>query len=97
MKSLVLSTALAAGLTAALATTLGAGAAVASDKCSVPRAEWQPQEALQQKLEGDGWKIRKIKVDDGCYEVYGTDHAGKRMEAYFNPKSFDVVKSKSES
>jgi len=89
----MISTALAAGL----AVTLGAGAAAASDKCSVPQAEWQPQDALQQKLESEGWKIKKIKVDDGCYEVYGTDAAGKRLEVYFDPKSLAVVKSSSES
>jgi len=93
MKSTVVSAALAT----AFATSLAAGSALASDKCSVPQAEWQPQEALQQKLEGDGWKIKKIKVDDGCYEVYATDKEGKRMEVYFDPKSFAVVKSDSES
>jgi hypothetical protein len=82
---------------AALALALVAGSAQASDKCAVPQAEWQPREALQQKLEGEGWKVKKIKVDDGCYEVYGTDGAGKRMEAYFDPKTFTVVKSKQES
>jgi hypothetical protein len=82
---------------AALALPLVAGSAQASNKCAVPQAEWQPQAALQQKLEGEGWKIRKIKVDDGCYEVYGTDGKGQRMEAYFDPKTFTVVKSKSES
>jgi len=86
MKKLILST--------LLFSTLGAGAALASDLCSVPKNEWQPQEALQQKLEGEGWKIRKIKVDDGCYEVYATDANGKRMESYFDPKSFELVKSK---
>ena len=90
MKSMVLS----AALLAALAAPLTAGSALASDKCSVPKAEWQPQETLQQKLEGDGWKVKKIKVDDGCYEVYGTDAAGKRMEVYFDPKTFVAVKSK---
>lgn len=93
MKSPVISAALAAGL----ALFLVAGAASASDKCRVPQAEWQPQQALQQKLENEGWKIKKIKVDDGCYEVYGTDATGKRMESYFDPKSFAVVKSGSES
>lgn len=93
MKKTIVSAALAATLTLPLA----AGAALASDKCSVPKAEWQPQEALQQKLEADGWKIRKIKVDDGCYEVYGIDGAGKRMEAYFDPKTFTVVSAKQES
>lgn len=76
---------------------LGIGTAAASDKCSAPKTEWQPQQALQQKLEGEGWKVKKIKIDDGCYEVYGTDGQGKRMEVYFDPKSFAVVKSSSES
>jgi hypothetical protein len=86
-----------AAFTAVLALPLAAGAAQASDKCAVPRAEWQPQQVLQQKLEGEGWNIRKIKVDDGCYEVYGTDASGRRMEAYFDPKTFTVMKSKQES
>ena len=93
MRSMIVTAALAA----TLALPLAAGGAQASDKCSVPKAEWQPQQSLQQKLETEGWKIRKIKVDDGCYEVYGTDAAGKRMEAYFDPKTFNVVKSKQES
>ena len=90
MKALISSAALIASLAAA-------GPALASDKCNVPQAEWQPKEALQQKLEAEGWKIRKLKVDDGCYEVYGTDAEGKRLEVYFDPKTFAVVKSESES
>jgi len=93
MKSMILTLSLAAGLSAALSS----GAAMASDKCKVPQAEWQPKEALQQKLEGEGWKIKKLKVDDGCYEVYGTDAEGKRKEVYFDPKTFAPVTSKSES
>jgi len=91
MKAPILSAALVAVLAGA------AGPAAASDKCNVPQAEWQPKQALQQKLEGDGWKVKKLKVDDGCYEVYGFDAEGKRMEVYFDPKTFAVVKSKSES
>jgi len=87
MKQMVFSTALATAV-------LASGAALAGDKCNVPQAEWQPKQALQQKLEGEGWQIRKLKVDDGCYEVYGTDARGKRMEVYFDPRTFAVVKSK---
>ena len=93
MKKIVLSTA----LIAVLAAPFAAGPALASDKCSVPKAEWQSQDALQQKLEGEGWKIKSIKIDDGCYEVYGTDAGGKRMEVYFDPKTFAAVKAKPES
>jgi hypothetical protein len=68
-----------------------ATAAFASERCSVPKAEWQPEQALRQKLEGAGWKINRIKTDEGCYEVYGTDANGKRAETYFDPKTLDPV------
>jgi len=75
-----------------IASIAGIGTAAAADSCNVPQAEWQPKEALQEKLEADGWKIKTIKIDEGCYEVYGTDAAGKRMETYFDPKTFEAVK-----
>jgi hypothetical protein len=72
---------------------MASGTAFASDTCSVPKAEWQPEQALRQKLEATGWKINRIKIDDGCYEVYGTDAKGQRAETYFDPKSLDPVKN----
>jgi hypothetical protein len=75
-----------------IATVAGIGSAAAEDICSVPQAEWQPKEALQKKLESEGWTIKAIKIDEGCFEVYGKDAAGKKMETYFDPKSFEVKK-----
>lgn len=73
------------------------GGAYADDAlCTVPEAQWRPQESLQTKLEAEGWKIKRIKIDDGCYEVYGIDSDGKRMETYFDPKTFVAVKSEQE-
>lgn len=61
-------------------------------KCDVPQAEWGKQMDLQRKLLDDGWKkVRQVKVDNGCYEVYGFDANGKRAEVYFNPKTFEKV------
>ncbi|MDI7861686.1 PepSY domain-containing protein [Rhizobiaceae bacterium n13] len=73
-----------------------AGTAFASDMCSVPTAEWQPRPALEAKLKAEGWAVRSIQIEDGCYEAYAVDAKGKKVEAYFNPKSFEVVKVKSE-
>lgn len=78
-------------LSAALLGLFAGVPAFASDACSVPKADWQPEQALRQKLEGAGWKIKKIKIDDGCYEVYGTDEKGQRAETYFDPKSLAPV------
>lgn len=77
-------------------TTLGTGTAFASERCSAPMSEWQPREALQRKLEAQGWKVRRIKTDDGCYEAYAIDAEGRRVEAYFDPKTFAMVKKDDE-
>lgn len=59
--------------------------------CSVPTTDWKPQMDLQKKLVDEGWKIRKVQEYHGCYEVYGFDAKGARVEAFFNPKSFERV------
>ena len=69
------------------------GIVSASDLCDVPESEWQSIEALQQKLEAEGWTIKNIKVDDGCYEAYAKNSEGTRVEAYFDPKTFKMLKS----
>ena len=78
--------------------TLTAGAALASENhgCNVPMAQWQPQEALQSKLESEGWKVRRIKTEDGCYEAYAINSKGERVEAVFDPKTFKLVKMEDE-
>ena len=58
---------------------------------SGPRESWQPQDKLEKMLAGRGWKIRRVKEDGGCYEVYAFDEKGERVEAYFHPKTLDLV------
>ena len=58
---------------------------------SGPRESWQPQEKLEKMLTGKGWKIRRVKEDGGCYEVYAFDEKGERVEAYFHPKTLELV------
>lgn len=64
--------------------------AFASDNCTDPIDTWQPQKNLQEKLEGKGWQVDRIKIDDGCYEVKGTDTLGNRFEATFLPASLTI-------
>ncbi|MFN3317904.1 MAG: PepSY domain-containing protein [Allorhizobium sp.] len=72
------------------------GTALASEKCNVAMADWKPREALQTKLEGEGWKVRSIKMEDGCYEAYAINAEGKKVEAYFDPQTFQSVDMKIE-
>ena len=55
---------------------LPAGAALADDDCFVPMAEWQPRDAVERLAEENGWTLRRIKIDDGCYEIDGRDAEG---------------------
>lgn len=72
---------------AMLAAALTTGAAFADDDCQDPVADWQPREVLRQKLEAEGWKVNRIKVDDGCYEVKGYDQHGNKVKAEYFPAS----------
>jgi hypothetical protein len=72
----------------ALALSL-AGPAFAADRCNVPTDQWQPREALQKKLEAEGWKVRSIKTENGCYEAKAVDANGKKLEGVFNPKTLE--------
>ena len=56
-----------------------------------PQKNWKSQAALKASLAKQGWKINKSKVDGGCYEVYGTDPQGRRVEAYFHPVTFQKL------
>ena len=58
---------------------------------SGPQSGWQPQAKLETQLKEQKWQVRRIKVDGGCYEVYGLDEKGKRREVYFHPKTLERV------
>jgi hypothetical protein len=55
------------------------------------RETWQSQDKLEKMLADRGWKVRRVKEDGGCYEVYAFDEKGERVEAYFHPKTLDLV------
>ena len=76
----------------ALAAVLVSGSAFAAGKCaSTPKSQWQPKSTLQDKLTADGYKVRQIKVENGCYEVYATDKEGKRANMAFNAQTLEKL------
>ena len=56
-----------------------------------PQSGWKTRAALEADLIKKGWKIKKSKIDGGCYEVYGTTPEGDRVEAYFHPVSMEKL------
>lgn len=78
-------------LVLAMVGSLLAMPAFAADMCSVPAGKAQPKEALQALLEKDGWSIRQIKDEGGCYEVYAMKADGTRMEKLFDPATLEML------
>lgn len=68
-----------------------AGSALADDDCFVPMADWQPRVAVQRMAEDNGWAVRRIKIDDGCYEIDGRDAEGRRIEVTVHPATLQVI------
>ena len=68
-----------------------AGAALADDDCFVPMADWQPRDAIARLAQEKGWSVRRIKIDDGCYEIDGRDPEGRRIEVTVHPATLEVI------
>lgn len=68
----------------------------ASANCKAhPREQWIPEAEMKKRIEDQGYKIKKLKVDGDCYEIYGWDKAGKKVEIYFDTKDGSIVKTES--
>lgn len=76
---------------AVLLSPFGAGIALADDDCPTTMSEWQPRQAAVAMVEEFGWDVRRVKVDDGCYEVKGRDADGNEVEAKLDPGTLALV------
>jgi hypothetical protein len=79
----------------ALALVVGSSSAFAATQCTTAdKSTWQDQEKFQAQLKEQGYKISKFKVTKGnCYEIYGFNKDGKKVEIYHDPVSGKAVKS----
>lgn len=86
MKKLILTGAILAFSTLAFAK---------KDHCTdEPKDKWMSEADFKAKMEAEGYKIRKFKTPGTCYEIYGTNKDGKKIEIYFNPVDASIVKQK---
>ena len=80
-------------LTALLAAALPLSALASADCPAHPKSEWIKDVDARAKLEDLGYKIRKFKVEGQCYEIYGWNKDGKKVEIYFDTKTLEIVKA----
>lgn len=65
--------------------------ALAEEECFVPMTDWQPRERVVELAAGNGWTVRRIKIDDGCYEIEGEDAGLSRIEVTIHPLTLDII------
>ncbi len=62
---------------------------------NVPEDKWMKESDFRARMESQGYQIKTFKVSKGkCYEIYGFDKGGKKVEIYFNPETAAVLESK---
>lgn len=70
---------------------------LASADCpAYPKEEWADKETLRKTLVEEGYSIKKLHVSGNCYEIYGKNKEGKKVEIYFDAKTFAIVKAEIE-
>lgn len=79
----------------AVGVLLASSAAFATIECTTAdKSTWQDQEKFQAQLKEQGYRINKFKVTKGnCYEIYGFDKDGRKVEIYHDPVTGKAVKS----
>lgn len=78
-----------------VASVMMSSAALAGPECTAePSSNWLSEAAMKERIAASGHKIEVFKKTKGnCYEIYGRNPEGKRVEIYYHPISGDVVKS----
>lgn len=69
----------------------------AGNDCDAPLNRWQSREAVRQMAAAQGWQIHRLKIDDGCYEIRGTDVQGRSFKAKIDPETLKVLKMKQDN
>lgn len=58
---------------------------------SAPQGKWLSLDALQKKVEAQGYKVQKAKMKDACGELYTLDKNGNRVELFVDPTNGRIV------
>lgn len=76
-------------LTFSLSLCVAASQTLAGPACTTePESKWIPAAEMTQRFQALGYKddVKKLHVSKGkCWEIYGHDKQGRKVEVYFNP------------
>ncbi len=90
---------IAAALAIAPLVTVSVQAASAKEAaCTTqPASKWIGKTAAKANAEKLGYKVRSVKVENNCYDVFAIDKSGKHTLAVMNPITGKIVNNENES
>jgi hypothetical protein len=86
----ILSTIAAAGLASIIFSGIANAQTIQSAGSGT--ADWMSISQIIKKIEGNGYKVREVEMDDGLYEISAVDANGMRVQADFNPATGEPVR-----
>ncbi|RRW32396.1 PepSY domain-containing protein [Ectopseudomonas oleovorans] len=68
-------------------------AALADTDCArQDRSAWMPESQFREQMKRQGVQITKFRITPGnCYEIYGFDREGRKLEIYYDPVDVQPV------
>ncbi len=71
--------------------------AIAGPTCTdEPRGKWLSEQQMYEQLNKQGYRddVKKLHVSKGmCWEIYGHDKEGRKVEIYFHPITGEIVQA----
>lgn len=85
---------LALGLPLAVALVASMPAAAGPECTTEPESKWLSEQAMKERIAALGYADIKVfkRTKGNCYEIYGRNREGRRVEVYFNPIDGSVVR-----
>ena len=79
----------------AIAAIIVSSPAFAGPHCTgQPESKWLTKAEMMERIKPMGYNVHVFKKTSGnCYEIYGKDKTGRRIEIYFHPVTGKIVKS----
>ena len=73
--------------------------AFAGPQCAEEQTDqWLSEDDMKAKVAEMGFTYDKFKISRGnCYEIYGHNADGKKVEVYFDPISGNIVEQETQS
>jgi hypothetical protein len=81
---------------AGVAATFSTAVLAKADCKAYPKEEWMKPDDAKARIQAQGYTINKFKVDGNCYEIYGRNREGKKVEIYYDAKTLEPVKTEIE-